>query len=223
MPYASPSNLCVINGRAECRFFLSHMAHGRHKKPCFKRGYIVFRGNWFNRRCAILHADRTWKTPTVLLVPGPTLLVFQGCLSGIVERRKPIAIFKDGRVNNAPHTAKVQSEVAALRRKQTVPQRCELCDRETKLVGHHWRGYDFPSDVWWICGMCNVALIGPEAHSGVLTKTEARALMQSDVVQNGGDYSRRRIHVVINEETNSESQTGETPTPPTEAAKTAPK
>lgn len=59
----------------------------------------------------------------------------------------------------------------------TKGETCELCgcgarDRKTPIlvdyafyspwtsiiVAHHWRGYDYPLDVWFICQSCNVIL-----------------------------------------------------------------
>jgi len=39
------------------------------------------------------------------------------------------------------------------------------------IFGHHWRGYDYPLDVWWVCGSCNLALAGK--HDGSLPTPEA--------------------------------------------------
>lgn len=34
------------------------------------------------------------------------------------------------------------------------------------IHGHHWRGYDHPLDVWWVCVACNRAL--HDKHDGSL-------------------------------------------------------
>ena len=58
---------------------------------------------------------------------------------------------------------------------------CEVCglDREVephlRIVGHHWRGYDFPLDVWWVCSQCNNSL--HNRHDGGITIEEARKLV----------------------------------------------
>lgn len=48
---------------------------------------------------------------------------------------------------------------------------CQICDSDNNIVAHHWKGYEFPYDVWWICNRCNVLL---PFHDGVLTLDEAR-------------------------------------------------
>lgn len=49
---------------------------------------------------------------------------------------------------------------------------CELCgDENGYIIAHHWRGYDDPLDVWWICRSCNTKLIGQ--HNGI-SREEAR-------------------------------------------------
>ena len=72
------------------------------------------------------------------------------------------------------------------------PSNCELCGRSDKLpkeeerfwirrsmkhtIGaHHWRGYDYPLDVWWVCEQCNRKL--GSSHDGSLTHEQARALV----------------------------------------------
>lgn len=40
------------------------------------------------------------------------------------------------------------------------------------IVAHHWRGYDYPDDVWWVCYACNYVLQG--CHNGAFTLEEAR-------------------------------------------------
>lgn len=32
---------------------------------------------------------------------------------------------------------------------------CEVCGRVGKTVMHHYKGYDCPFDVWWVCYSCN--------------------------------------------------------------------
>jgi hypothetical protein len=47
---------------------------------------------------------------------------------------------------------------------------------ETRLiVAHHWRGYEHPLDVWWVCQSCNVKL--GDRHDGSITVEEARILL----------------------------------------------
>lgn len=55
------------------------------------------------------------------------------------------------------------------------PERCELCDTTVKTYGHHWRGYDYPLDVWWVCSPCNKAL--RNCHDGTIDKAASRELV----------------------------------------------
>lgn len=71
---------------------------------------------------------------------------------------------------------------AALRRavasgKAQRPSSCELCGRGCKhvrITGHHFKGYDHPLDVWWICQRCNRALV--HKHDNSLTFAEAQKI-----------------------------------------------
>lgn len=45
------------------------------------------------------------------------------------------------------------------------PDVCELCGRHTRsdaqvptIVAHHYKGYGYPLDIWWICRVCNKGL-----------------------------------------------------------------
>lgn len=71
------------------------------------------------------------------------------------------------------------------------PTVCEVCDcdmlklaqlREkydidisNKLCAHHWRGYNYPLDIWWICHSCNFKLKG--RHDGSLTLSQSRSMI----------------------------------------------
>jgi hypothetical protein len=75
------------------------------------------------------------------------------------------------------------------------PNTCELCGdkpspinvnlsngvsfQRSKIVAHHWCGYDHPLDVWHICQRCNSILRGPHFHNGSVTKEEARQIVLS--------------------------------------------
>lgn len=82
-----------------------------------------------------------------------------------------------------PASAQSAARVARRRGKiGPIVNQCETCDRKMEawpsrapvvLVGHHWRGYDFPLEVWWVCRRCNVRLRG--RHDGSLTLDQARA------------------------------------------------
>jgi len=64
--------------------------------------------------------------------------------------------------------------IGQAKRNGTVIQspRCEVCDDECETVAHHWRGYDHPFDVWWVCRMCNANL---PHHDGRWNIKQARA------------------------------------------------
>ncbi len=51
---------------------------------------------------------------------------------------------------------------------------CQICLESCETVGHHFKGYDFPFDVWWVCRRCNANL---RPHDGSLTLDEARDLI----------------------------------------------
>src|SRR3972149_764640 len=56
------------------------------------------------------------------------------------------------------------------------PGTCDLCgassDDGANIYGHHWRGYDYPIDVWWVCSRCNNLL--RDRHDSSLTQEQAR-------------------------------------------------
>lgn len=58
---------------------------------------------------------------------------------------------------------------------------CEICGSEedsgcrAKIRGHHWKGYDYPVEVWWVCPTCNVYL---DRHDGSLTINEAKSYVE---------------------------------------------
>lgn len=35
---------------------------------------------------------------------------------------------------------------------------CEVCDTIGPTVAHHWKGYSYPFQVWWVCRYCNANL-----------------------------------------------------------------
>lgn len=57
---------------------------------------------------------------------------------------------------------------------------CEICghnketDPHLRIVGHHWKGYDFPLDVWWVCSQCNGLF--HDLHDGSLTIEKAKEI-----------------------------------------------
>ena len=44
--------------------------------------------------------------------------------------------------------------------------------RQRFFVAHHWKGYEFHDDVWWLCYSCNRKLFGK--HDGSISKEDAR-------------------------------------------------
>lgn len=87
----------------------------------------------------------------------------------------------------------------------TPPTVCELCGEDTvrhnrrelnirflwmpkhRIVGHHWRGYDHPLDVWWVCDRCNYWL--GNRHDGSLTKEQAAEITKPQRPRNSvGQY-----------------------------------
>lgn len=67
---------------------------------------------------------------------------------------------------------RVATEVRAGRMPQ--PGTCAVCDAKARTWGHHWRGYEYPLDVWWVCSSCNRLLT---CHDGSVSLEEARAAM----------------------------------------------
>lgn len=54
---------------------------------------------------------------------------------------------------------------------------CEVCGhaphgKRDALEAHHWRGYQYPLDVWWVCRRCNQKLTG--IHDGSMTLDQAK-------------------------------------------------
>lgn len=60
---------------------------------------------------------------------------------------------------------------------------CEVCGKEVgvnylgypRFHYHHWRGYDYPDDLWALCQSCNMRLA--YRHDGSLTIEEARVVV----------------------------------------------
>ena len=64
---------------------------------------------------------------------------------------------------------------------------CDVCGAaHENVVGHHWRGYDYPLDVWWVCPSCHACLRGQSMHKGLLTLEEARKMVAD--IRKGGIY-----------------------------------
>jgi hypothetical protein len=56
------------------------------------------------------------------------------------------------------------------------PDQCQLCGTDGLLFGHHWRGYAFPLDVWWVCISCNTVL---KVHDGSQSFESARRIVKT--------------------------------------------
>lgn len=59
---------------------------------------------------------------------------------------------------------------------------CELCGSPPvghggAINGHHWRGYNYPLDVWWLCDRCNSCRA--LTHDGTQTKEQALELIRA--------------------------------------------
>lgn len=76
------------------------------------------------------------------------------------------------------------------------PDKCEICgakqrvwhsfsNDEVIIVAHHWRGYDHPLDVWWVCISCNALLRG--IHDGSLAKDKF-----AEIIKLGEGSGRQR-------------------------------
>ena len=74
------------------------------------------------------------------------------------------------------------AEVAKMRHAFEDAPACQICGEQPTprkpLRGHHWRGYEYPRDVWWICQSCHKRLgnMGIE-HDGKVSLEEARRLL----------------------------------------------
>ena len=51
------------------------------------------------------------------------------------------------------------------------PCECQTCDVSTSLCAHHWRGYQYPLDVWWVCRRCNTLI---QSHDGTMSIEQER-------------------------------------------------
>jgi hypothetical protein len=73
------------------------------------------------------------------------------------QRRKAIARSTRYRENN-PEAKRAQRKLGyAIESGRMTRGFCECCGSE-KTDAHHWRGYDYPLDVQWLCRSCHVQL-----------------------------------------------------------------
>lgn len=197
MPIRTAESYTVIaTGRRSVRAFIASSKYLKRRKDWRKRRWIVSRGPWFNRRCLFLKAVPKSGGDALVLLPGWKLLHIRTVAMNAFETLKPIVIHKPGGVVKHGNSQRCLAAVHRLRRQGKVPKNCELCGCERKLVAHHWNGYDYADDVWWICHPCNTSLVGPEAHSGLVSKEEIRRVIRSGLTD-GGQYTRRRIHIMV--------------------------
>ena len=114
------------------------------------------------------------------------------------------------REDTGKDTARTRTRTWA-RRHGIEPQECELCGitkleimrsheglievcrehgfsepepRKRYFAAHHWRGYEYHEDVWWICYSCNRKL--HNVHDGSLDKDAARRFIKSGGPFGGG-------------------------------------
>lgn len=62
------------------------------------------------------------------------------------------------------------------------PNQCEICGKIVvsnngvhPIVAHHWKGYDFPLEIWWACRSCNGIL---DIHDGSLAIETAKVYVR---------------------------------------------
>ena len=86
------------------------------------------------------------------------------------------------------------------------PDHCEVCERTANKIidsknrllrdtiyAHHWRGYDYPLDVWWVCHRCNQML--ERKHDGSIpTPAVARDLLYAAPARFAQQEIRRFIN-----------------------------
>ena len=63
-----------------------------------------------------------------------------------------------------------------------LPHECQICGRVgnmyVEVIAHHWRGYEYPLDVWWVCPSCHKKLRDNGVdHSGKTTLEEAKRII----------------------------------------------
>jgi hypothetical protein len=79
--------------------------------------------------------------------------------------------------------------VAGMRNRFEDPENCQLCGVHRPrsgraLLGHHWKGYEFPADVWWLCDRCHTRLrFAGVQHDGQTTLEKARELIGAIALQ----------------------------------------
>ena len=57
----------------------------------------------------------------------------------------------------------------------TKPAKCEVCKTGKAHIAHHWRGYGYPLDVWWVCITCNRRL---DVHDGSISLKQASSYVK---------------------------------------------
>jgi len=96
------------------------------------------------------------------------------------------------------------AEVARLRNAFQDARECQVCGsqrtlRDRPLSGHHWRGYDHPSDVWWVCESCHIRMRSQHiGHDGTLPLAEVRYILgYADAGQGESETRMRAIDGVV--------------------------
>lgn len=48
------------------------------------------------------------------------------------------------------------------------PEKCEVCQREARICAHHYRGYDHPLAIIWLCASCHRVAHGSKSRMKLL-------------------------------------------------------
>lgn len=59
--------------------------------------------------------------------------------------------------------------------------------RYKMTIAHHWRGYDYPLDVWWVCYSCNRKL---RVHDGSVSLQQAKEVINGSAFEWFGLWER---------------------------------
>lgn len=68
---------------------------------------------------------------------------------------------------------------------------CQTCGTAGRTVAHHWRGYAYPLDVWWVCLRCNRKLW--RTHDGAFSLQMARNYVAMPIAPLPGSEGWRRM------------------------------
>lgn len=79
--------------------------------------------------------------------------------------------------NNPAEVARDELRKAIKSGRMIRPDNCELCNTSGPTFGHHFKGYLFPLEVWFVCISCNTRLT---VHDGSQTKENAKVQMSKN-------------------------------------------